>query len=829
MNEPYLLLPLGILMLLLYCLSSLMVKTAVISKVSHRKLWNTLLLLTFLSTAALGFLLAIQVNYKLEWPIVKPLLKWHVNLGIAMSMVGVFHLLWNVRYYISLFRPATQHARSEHMPVLRAVESISRLKLAVMLLGFISTIIQVLLIREITTVFQGNELMMAWTLGAWMLLTGAGTLVGRFTHKGQLASFNPLNIIILLAILALILVVLLEVFKPILFLPGVMVSPQGFLVVLFLVLAPVCLLSGFLFSFFVRIAYRLKTNFTVVYAVEAIGSMIGGGIVSFVLIQWISVAGSLLVLLLLIGLILSVLTKRTGFYILSAVVFLGLLSVLIFRFDIRLKSFLFINQNIITSCETRHGNITVTESAGQYSVFQNGTLLFTSDNLILNEEHTHFALLQRSYPKDVLIVSGGISGMINEVLKYETVKNLDYVEINPDLIQLAAKIRPLPSDKRLHIFVADGRRFIRHSVKKYDVVIFAIPEPSSLQINRFYTCEFVRSLKSKLKPGAVILYSLSSSGNYLSNEKMKIENTVYATLKTGFQHVSVIPGERDYFLASDSAIRTDIATLSAMHPVDNKFVNPYYIDDASVQHRADLIKAKLGKGNELNLDARPLPVFYHTLQFISEFSSQMWVYFLLPVVFLLLPLFFMRSVAAGMYIAGFTASSFEILLIFSFQIFYGFVYSAIGIIISVFMGGLALGSFIAAKVKTSVRHFVAVQSILVVYALLFPFFWHIQDEGMSSWAGLLLFSLVTLIISAIVGFQYVVGAKSFSRSAIRSSLVLYATDLIGAALGVILITIILLPLAGVTQSCFILAGINFLGVLISILSLYKNKDYIKFN
>lgn len=46
-------------------------------------------------------------------------------------------------------------------------------------------VVQVLLIREITTVFQGNEVMMAWTLAAWMFLTGIGSWLGRSFRKGS--------------------------------------------------------------------------------------------------------------------------------------------------------------------------------------------------------------------------------------------------------------------------------------------------------------------------------------------------------------------------------------------------------------------------------------------------------------------------------------------------------------------------------------------------------------------------------------------------------------------------------------------------------------------
>jgi hypothetical protein len=104
MNSPYALLPIGIIALLFYLLSLILSRLSIIQTKSHRQFWNILLLITFLSTALMGLVLAIQVNYKLNIPFIKELLKWHVNFGIGMTMVAVFHFLWHLDYYIKLLK-----------------------------------------------------------------------------------------------------------------------------------------------------------------------------------------------------------------------------------------------------------------------------------------------------------------------------------------------------------------------------------------------------------------------------------------------------------------------------------------------------------------------------------------------------------------------------------------------------------------------------------------------------------------------------------------------------------------------------------------------------
>jgi spermidine synthase len=175
----------------------------------------------------------------------------------------------------------------------------------------------------------------------------------------------------------------------------------------------------------------------------------------------------------------------------------------------------------------------------------------------------------------------------------------------------------------------------------------------------------------------------------------------------------------------------------------------------------------------------------------------------------------MRSIAAGMYITGFTASSFEILIIFAFQTFYGYVYSAIGIIIAIFMGGLAIGAIYGNRLTVIRKHFVVTEVILALYALLFPLFWYLQRSTGNSYIGLFLFFLITILLSAITGFQYVVGTKLLPGNYTSTAPLLYAVDLIGSSLGAIVISVILLPLIGVINNCLLIAGFNFLLALIN--------------
>jgi spermidine synthase len=814
MAGPYLILPIGLLLSILYFISWLLLHFKVISKSTHRKCLNVALAVTFLVTAIPGILLAIQINFKFEWTFVKWLLTWHVNFGIAMGFIGIIHLLWHNNYYLTLFKKEKAHS-SKEIKEEEPIKNVLHLKVLMLLSGFIATSVQVLLIREITTVFQGNELMMSWTLAVWMLLVGLGALLGRRKTAFIVSRKTLGQALIFTVILPIPLVVLLYLTKNMLFLPGVLVNPMYFMLCIIAMFAPICLTCGIVYSLLMKSLSAEPQKFTRVYTFEALGSLTAGIFVSLVLIRWMSVLDSLFVIVLLTATVLSWIQNKKGYYVFTATILLVLLCSTIFRFDLYLKLHLFINQKVLVSKETYHGNIAITSNGEQYSLFENGSLLYSTDNVITCEEYTHYPLMQRNQPKRVLLISGGIAGMVSEILKYPSVERIDYVEMNPCIIELASSFKPLPTDSRLNVIVNDGRNFLKKAHNKYDIAIMAVPDPVSLQINRYYTLEFVELLKNKLQKSGVLLYALSPSGNYLSKENQRIGSSIYQTLKRCFINVEIIPGEKDYLLASDSLLCVNIAELSAGKPQNTTYVNQYYIDDLSIHQRGRQIKKSLDKGTVINTDDKPVPVYFHTLRFMAEFKTSIaWI---IPAILLIIPVFFIPRIASGIYWAGFTASAFEVIILFAFQTFYGYVYSALGMIVAVFMGGLALGASLANRFTLKKVHFIIVQSLLAVYSLLFLLFWKLLHLN-SNWFGVILFLTFTLLLSTLVGFQYAVGTLLLPGSSIRNASFLYTIDLIGAALGIFLISLVLIPVLGIQLSCLILATINILAIIINLKS-----------
>ncbi len=95
----YYFLPILLILLLFYTLTYSFSKKQIIKKNYHRKIWNVILLVTFLISGLFGLLLAISISSGIRLSFYAVLLFWHVEFGIAMAIISLFHIAWHWNYY----------------------------------------------------------------------------------------------------------------------------------------------------------------------------------------------------------------------------------------------------------------------------------------------------------------------------------------------------------------------------------------------------------------------------------------------------------------------------------------------------------------------------------------------------------------------------------------------------------------------------------------------------------------------------------------------------------------------------------------------------------
>ncbi len=89
---------------LLYAGTYIPAQKSIIKKSTHLKIWNSALLLTFLVSGFFGLLLAAGINYNIFKSYFKTLMFWHVEIGIAMTIISIFHVFWHWKFFVSLVK-----------------------------------------------------------------------------------------------------------------------------------------------------------------------------------------------------------------------------------------------------------------------------------------------------------------------------------------------------------------------------------------------------------------------------------------------------------------------------------------------------------------------------------------------------------------------------------------------------------------------------------------------------------------------------------------------------------------------------------------------------
>jgi spermidine synthase len=130
------------------------------------------------------------------------------------------------------------------------------------------------------------------------------------------------------------------------------------------------------------------------------------------------------------------------------------------------------------------------------------------DEFIYHEMMAHVPILAYGSARNVLIIGGGDGGMLREVAKHVSVKNITMVEIDHAVVEMAKTYLPNHSngafdDPRLDLVIADGMDFVRDTDKRFDVVISDSTDPIGPG-EVLFTEDFYAQCKRVLNPGGVI-------------------------------------------------------------------------------------------------------------------------------------------------------------------------------------------------------------------------------------------------------------------------------------------------------------------------------------
>lgn len=629
-----------------------------------------------------------------------------------------------------------------------------------------------------------------------------------------------------------------------------------------ILLAPLCFVLGFTFALNSKVwQFSDLSGFLVnrVYLWESIGAGLGGILATFILIPKLSnfdIIQMIFILNLLAGIILwSKYTAPIKFlrtYLLLLALVLALVNVQGMLKGFSQKLF-WRDLPLIKTEDSKYGNIAVVKDKEQISFYENGLLLFSYPASFSSEEAIHFALSEHPNPQKLLLIGGGLGGSLSEALKYNNLK-IDYVELDSKLIKLAREYLPskeagLFSNPNVNLHLLDGRLFVKNEKEKYDVIILNLPDPSNLQLNRFYTVEFFASIKKILNQNGIFSFRVSSAENYISPQQGLYLSSLYKSASIIFKKVIVFPGENNVFLASDNKDQlfynwSKITERLKQRSISTQYINQNFLPYRLSQFRIDYLNDAIDKSSgRINYDLEPICFFYNIILWSSQFKSiekpiflffyqlnRWWILFVLAGVWLVFVFysFFKRGevvprlALCAIFLAGATSIFLEMTILLSFQIFYGYLYSKIGLILTLFMFGLGIGALhIQSKIK---KRDIGLGNLALVqlYQLILVFLFlcliiYFSIGSISQLAVEITLYLAISFCGIISGMQFVLANHLYLKEKRGGKVGTgYSVDLWGAAISSILVGTILIPILGLPMVITIFLLENFILFLVLI-------------
>ena len=647
--------------------------------------------------------------------------------------------------------------------------------LALFVIGATGITSQLVLLRELLTVFLGNELSLGIILACWLALEALGSwLAGRLKPRTWL--FFTAVVVTLLAFPASIWFC--RIARPLLGVTsGETLGPLVMLLIALTTLLPVSLFHGALFTFCVGLSAQQNDGPTTVnhqspiiirhssfaiapllgraYVTETLGSILAGLLLGFLLIGRV---GSFQIALLFATLnslmLVAVLGSTAGrrpvrispiAYRLSPILLLAAsLTGFAVRLPARLDSAslarLYPGNEVAYHGDSHHGSITVLRRAGQSTILSDGIPVATlpAPDYESAEDFVHIPMLSQSNPQHVLLIGGGLSGLLPELLKYPGV-TIDYCELDPAVIPLARRVIPELAatglfDPRVSVKPIDGRRFLgtapvsgdipRRGVpirscpeRFYDLIMVSVLSPTSLQTNRYFSQEFFELASHRLKPDGLFVLPAPGSLAYLNDELALLNRLQLGTLRSVFPEVTVVPGEPNLFLAGKTIRpgRFEPETLAARlvrYGFTTRVTTPRHLAERLAPARAtdfaNRLAARPLTGTQmLNRDQQPVQVLaalsywagltsFRTARWFSGLiRARTWLVLLL-IAGLVIPVIMWRrrtrfALRLAIFTTGFAGGVASVLILLLFQVAQGTMYLYVVLLTTAFMVGTALG------------------------------------------------------------------------------------------------------------------------------------------
>ncbi len=719
------------------------------------------------------------------------------------------------------------------------------------LLGASSVISQSIIFREFLVVFYGNELLLGFILFAWLLSITMGAFSYRVLQKSikdELKWF--LNTSFSFSMLPFALIPVIRISRSLLGVEwGVYIPFFKMAYFSMLIMLPPAFIIGFTFPLGCKVLSE-ETSVSDIYMAESLGSLLGGGIFSFVLIRLFSAPfiASLLCLSFSVTFLVWLQKEKKRnlikkILLIAIPICLLLISSKVNQYTV-LKRWKSLTKDLplLKNFDSPYQNISITQQLDQYSVFFNGMYGFSFPDPYNDSMVAHHILSQSPKIDSVLIIGEVTPTLLSEFLK-EPVKKVTFVYFDPSLYKIITPYfsheeKEVFKDKRVKQIFSDGRLFAKTTKEKFDVIYINIPDPSNALINRYYTLEFYKELSHILNPSGIVVVKISSSENYLGKDMLNYNGAIYKTLKSVFPYISICPETHSFLFASKSNVTTEnpniLMSRFQQRKVKNTTFSPYvfsalYIPER-VKYKREILEGWKGR---LNTDLSPIAYLYNLrlwdqysnsklkgiIDFVEKKGFSFWaaLFAIIPVIFIIIGIIRKDEILKpatlySVFAIGLTGMGLSVTLIFAYQNIYGYLFEKIGFLIALFMMGLFIGGALSKKlIKRNIAKALfipVVGTLIVLLCIILP--WVIRFLETLKTSCAIPFYLLMIFSGILTGITFPLSSKvleNYGQDIGSSVSKVDAADHLGGSIGAILVGAFLIPILGIPKTLSLMATV----------------------
>ncbi len=742
--------------------------------------------------------------------------------------------------------------------------------------GLFTIAAQTLLFREFITTFEGNDISVGIFFGSWFLWVGLAALLVNKVRAVADKLLKHIEFLFLAYLPALILqsILIIQARE----LAGIetyeLLSIRAVLLLSVVTNAPVSIITGMLFPIACRwVRQDQKLPVSLVYILEAAGSLSGGLAATVLLGYGVSSAATFFMLAFIVSLSVFFVQLAKARRWLWALVPVCALACLIAGADRALmQQMQLIKWDKLFPGKVPDGSFQTAQAEYLYGFYQDQWVVVREGSTceVLPGESSAgriaaIGLCQNPDAGRILVVGSGL-GLCYEFLRLPQTEIITWAHCDNEYVQMADKFIPPKlkiTDERLEASAVDIRPLLDKKKQYYDIAIINLPDATSSVLNRYYTLEFYRQVKDALRPGGVLQVRVAGGENILGTELINLGASTKLTLEEVFSQLVLTPGEETWFIVSDSEELTDnpgtlrdrFASIEGGKGVfPPEALLSVYLPDRTATALENYSSVDLPEKLLINRDSKPLTHLYSLLLAAKQSEAPVTTFvkylilagplaFFIPIlVFVSLRFIYILKTTKQEKISGFDSTFLVfsggcvgigavISLCYLYQTRFGSLYLYIGIISSLFMVGLTIGASVIRYLLVSEKKYqpqILLLGAILLHTLILSAisFWPAEQ-----WTHLI-FATAFILCGLCTGSYFPLAARGLADSGFEAGQAgskLEMADHIGASAGGLLTSLTLVPVLGAKLTILIFILFILANTPAAVLKIYKPEKICSIN